>query len=69
MRVRMPWKGIRSSEGIVDVITFAAKIENRRNTCSSLRRSGKSYGTTTGCKKTLSCRGEVVVVETRNGRD
>ena len=36
--------------------------EQTEKTFSSLRRSGKSYGTTTGCEKTLQCRGDMVVV-------
>ena len=64
MRVRVPWKGIRSNEGIVDELHLPQRSIADRNKCS-----GKSYGTTTGYEKTLSCRGEMVVVATSIGRD
>ena len=69
MCVRMPWREIRSSGGIVDEVLLTQRKKADGNTCNSLRRSVKSYDTTTGCEKTWPCQGEMVVVATSNGRD
>ena len=66
---RMSWIEIWSSEGIVEELHLSKRKKADGNTCNSLRRSGKSYDTTTGCAKTLSCQGEMVVAATSNGRD
>ena len=48
-RVRIPWTGNRSSKETVDEIHLLRR-EREQTKSSSLRLSGKSYGTTAACE-------------------